>query len=103
MIACLSEKSPVGVARGWLLLALVVAALTIWLTSAERADDATNRAIGAATQREADQRITLERIGEAQTARAEIREDRDGARYQQCRDTARTPANCERFRPLGDD
>jgi hypothetical protein len=95
-----------GLARGWWLLAVVVAAtaLGLWLRASERADDQANREIGAAEQRQADLTATLERTEEAHAARAEIRDatqdgGRSSARYDQCLRTARTPENCQRFLP----
>jgi hypothetical protein len=99
----LGVKSLFGLARGWLLLALVLAvvSLIIWAGAAEKADDQRNQDIGAAVQREGDLRETLQRTEEANAARSEIGDDRGTARFDQCLRTARTPENCQRFLPGG--
>lgn len=109
IMAWLGAKALFGVARGWWLLAGIAAlgAIALWLGAREAADDANNQEIGAAVQREADLRETIERTEEGHDARTEIREalgradGRSRAVYDQCLRTARTPANCERFLPGG--
>lgn len=86
-----------GIPRGiWLALALAAACggVAYWLDA--RQDAA--REQGAAQQREADLRETLERTENANKARDDVRSN-DAARHAQCLRTARTPANCERFMP----
>lgn len=97
----LGETSLFGLARGWLVLALLLVALAliVWTRADENADDRANQAAGAAIQREADLIETLKRTEEAHAARSSIGDDRGTARYDQCLRTARTPANCQRFMP----
>jgi hypothetical protein len=99
-----------GLARGWWVL-IALAALggaILWLNAREEADDRANQDIGAAVQREADLRETIERTEQANDTRTEVREalarddGRSRAVYDQCLRTARTPANCERFLPSGE-
>jgi len=97
----LGKKSLFGLNRCTLILVLLLVAwvLVFCLRLAEAADDAANREIGAAVQREDDLRETLQRTEEADAARTEIRDDRGAARYEQCLHTARTAENCQRFLP----
>lgn len=103
IVAWLTTKSLFGIARGWLLLVLllVAVALVLLVREAEQADDRRNQDIGAAVQREGDLRETLQRTETAHAARNDIGDDRGTARYDQCLRTARTPENCQRFLPGG--
>lgn len=96
--ASLTAKK-LGLAKGWWVLIALAALVAgyVWLGAREEADDRRNQNIGAAVQREDDLRTTLERTNDASKARDDVRSDVDGARYDQCLRTARTPANCERF------
>ena len=105
----LGAKALFGLARwAWLLIAAaLLGAAVLWLNAREKADDQANQNIGAAVQREGDLRETIKRTEQGNAARTEIEEGvrrddgRDAAVYDQCVRTARTPANCERFLPLG--
>jgi hypothetical protein len=104
LFAWFAKKSLGLVNWGWLVIGAVVLVAWLWLGAAEKADDAANRQIGAATQREGDLKRTIERTEQANDAREEIEEGfrrpaGDVAVYHQCLRTARTPANCQRFVP----
>lgn len=104
IFAWLTAKAFLGLSKGvWLLAAVaLLAGGVIWLRASENADDNANQQIGATVQREGDLRTTLERTKDANQARDDVRTDVDGARYDQCLRTARTPANCKRFLPVSE-
>lgn len=101
LMELLGAKSLFGLARGWIILAglLALGALAVWLTQSEAADDRHNQDLGAAVQRSEDLQTTLERTETANAARTQINDPDSSARYDQCLRTARTPANCQRFVP----
>lgn len=102
----LSQRVSKVLAIGALILAtgLLIGALWLWLGAREEADDKANQEIGATVQREGDLRETIERTEKANETREEINRPGpagDRLRYDQCLRTARTPANCQRFLPVG--
>jgi hypothetical protein len=105
MIAAWFGTKALGLQR-WIWLAILLAALiggVLWLQAREEADDRANQEIGAKVQREGDLRKTIERAEKANEARDDITRNRDNAKYRQCLQTARTPANCERLRIVQED
>ena len=106
----LTAKGLLGLARGWWILGAIVAAVALYAAftgilgrMVDTAKDA-----GATEQREGDLRETIQRVETGNEAREEMREalarddSRSRAVYDQCLRTARTPANCERFVPVGE-
>ncbi|QIG80004.1 hypothetical protein [Stakelama tenebrarum] len=99
----LAAKGALGLARGaWIAIvaALIAAAVLIaaaWFDSAlDRAADA-----GATEAARAGGQKTLEQLGKANDAEDDLRRggERSAERYAECMRWARTPANCERYRP----
>lgn len=90
-----------GLAKGWWLLIVLAVLITAIIIARGWFDTTLETAVqaGAAEQREVDLRKTIRNVEKANDARYEVRNDIDGARYNQCLRTARTPANCERFLP----
>lgn len=89
---------PVGIK--WLLVIWIIAAvLTLIIDGWMDRTIQTAVEAGAAEQRETDLRETIRNVEKANAARDEVHNDIDGARYNQCLRTARTPANCKRFLP----
>lgn len=87
----------------WALLVIAaLAAVVIWWTQAEKADDKANQTIGAQGAVIEGQQTTLEQIGEANDAGNDIRADRDSAKFDECvRSAAEGYAGyCERYRPV---
>lgn len=81
-------------------LALVLLMVAVaWFKGREEADDRSNQQVGAAVQREADQREVIKQVEQGNAARDEITSNVGSARYDQCVRTARTPANCQRLLP----
>lgn len=78
-----------------LFAAFAVAACIISLSVRDRA----SREIGVLTERDRVSTEVIKNVRNATEARDQVRNDIDGARYNQCMRTARTPANCERFLP----
>lgn len=82
---------------------VLLACLLIWLWL--KGHDEKQRQQGAQVQREIDLRETIHRTEQGNAAREEIHEaltrddGRSAAVYDQCMQTARTPANCQRFLP----
>lgn len=90
-----------GLAKGWWLLIVLAVLITSVIIARGWMDRTIQTAIeaGAAEQREKTAETIIENARKANEARDEVRRDVDGARYNQCLRTARTPANCERFLP----
>lgn len=94
------------VSRALAIVTLVVAVaallggLWLWLDSREKADDKANVEIGRTIEREGALTETIERVEKGNAAREEISRPGpagDRLRYDQCLQSARTPANCERY------
>jgi hypothetical protein len=88
-----------------ILVAVAVAAVVgvyFWLQAAENADDKQNQEIGATVEREKNLTETIDRVEKADDVR-ETTTPGDRSFYDECLRTARTPANCERFLPSGQD
>lgn len=100
IMAWLTSKA-LGLAKGWWILIVLAALITAIIIARGWMDRTIQTAIeaGAAEQRETDLRETIRNVEKANAARDEVHNDIDGARYNQCLRTARTPANCERFLP----
>lgn len=96
-----SIRRPLAYAGSALAAFALLWALWAILAAREEADDKANREAGAAVQREADLRETMERVETANATRDEVRDRGSRARFDQCLRSARTPANCERFLPGG--
>jgi hypothetical protein len=90
-----------GLAKGWwLLIAVAAAALGLWLTHREEADDRHNQEIGASAAVEAGHRTTLRQNKEANDAGNQVRDNGGDAVFDECvrSATAETRVNCQRFR-----
>lgn len=70
----------------------------VWLVTrtTDKAVEASHEA-GATQQRETNLQEVIKRTEQGNEARDQIRNDSDNARYNLCLQSARTPANCDRY------
>ena len=84
------------------LAVVALAAVYLWLSAREEADDRANQTIGVQQERGEVAQAAIETVRKANDARDEISQAGpagDTVRYEQCLRTARTPSNCQRFLP----
>lgn len=101
--AWLTTKTLFGLARGaWVgIAAAALIAAALWLNAREAADDRQNREIGAQSAVIAGQRQTLDQLGDANDAEANLRAggERSADRYNECLRNSRNKPACERYNP----
>lgn len=83
------------------IVALVLAAIVIIGTVTHLIDAGQEQArdAGVQTERAATTGRVIENVQTANETRAEVRDDRSRAAWDECLRSARNPANCERFLP----
>lgn len=82
-----------------LLVSLLIAGAIWWFT--DTVDDARDEGVkaGIATERVEAQGKVIENVQAANETRAAVRDEHSRAAYDECVQSARNPANCERFMP----
>jgi membrane protein implicated in regulation of membrane protease activity len=78
-----------------LLAFIAFLAFKVWLGDVK--EDAGKKAV--TTERAGQLEQTINRMETADETRREVRDDRSRARYDECLQSARNPANCQRFLP----
>lgn len=102
ILSWLGAKSLFGLAKGiWVAIALaLVGGLLLYLAKAERDDDKANQEIGGLVEREKTVTEVLKRTEKGNEVR-EATKSGSWAAYDECLQSARTPANCVGLLPSG--